>query len=542
MSLKRYQEVGREYEEGLIRSQGMELPHKEQKAKGKKVSGVVSMVHEGSAGGHKGKHLKGAVSDGESCAGTVKVREEDRWQKQQKAIAQVTAERDALRAERDALRAERDALQAEFAALQAQMLSDKKELDALRSECDDLRAQVGAPQGEGCAGVEGGWRSREESDAAARQAPTKERSRDLGVGKTGEREREINSPRGEKKCKRERGGVGCGTNDYAGRRCDAEEFVAFGEPRQTRRRAEKPLCEEVLLTDSNKVEKAIDMKQAIHFRNPNCTNTIDGPTHASEKLIRDLLKYFEEACLDPTKTGVIKTIERSNKKELGYTREAPAGLDPKKQGYTVAGENPLVEEHVTVHAVSRLLKAIRDDKEYCGYLIMYVQKEDIRKKLSAVFAEIYADMEETSDETGSIAGVLPGGLREKFQGDFFQIFWNPGMQACSSTHWDDTDSLLCLLQGQKKVEMAPNDAITETWGDDAEGKGARFSKQVPNHHTVTLGPGDSLFLPKGVWHRVTSTPNSLAISLGVATQFYIQNAAEHKQNEEWRKALRAARD
>jgi hypothetical protein len=300
----------------------------------------------------------------------------------------------------------------------------------------------------------------------------------------------------------------------------------------------------VLLTESNKAEKAIDMKQAVHFRKPHCTHTIDDPAPASDILIRELLKYLEEVSskdpTNPTKTGVIKTIERSNKKELGYTRETPAGLDRKKQGYTVSGENPLVEEHVTVHAVSRLLQAIRDDKEYCGYLIMYVQQEDIRKKLSALFAEIYVDMEETSDETGSIAFLLPGGLREKAIGDFFQIFWNPGMQSCSSTHWDDTDSLLCLLQGQKKVEMAPNDAITETWADDAEGKGARFSKQIPNHHTVTLGPGDSLFLPKGVWHRVTSTPNSLAISLGVATQFYLQNAAEHKENDGWKKALRAA--
>jgi len=525
MTLERYQEVGREYDEGLIRSQVMEPPQKEQKAKGKEVSGVVSMVHEGSAGGHKGKHLKGAMSDGESCAGTVNVREEDQWQKQKKAIEQVTAERDALRAE--------------CAALQAQMLCDKKELDALRSECDELRAQVGAPQGEGRAGVEGGeergrLRSLEESDAVARQAPTNKRSRDVVVGK-------INGPGAEKKCKRERGGVGCGTNDYAGR-CDAEGFVALDEPRQTRRRAEKPLCAEVLLTESNKAEDAIDMKQAIHFRKPNRTNTIADPAPASEKLIRHLLKYFEEACLDPTMKGVIKTIERSNKKELGYTRETPGGLDPENQGYTVAGENPRVEEHLTIQDVSRLLEAIRDDKEYCGYLIMYVQKEDIRRQLSAVFAEIYVDMEETSDETGSIAWKLPGGLREKFQGDFFQIFWNPGMQSCSSTHWDDTDSLLCLLQGQKKVEMAPNDAITETWGDDAEGKGARFSKHIPSTHTVTLGPGDSLFLPRGVWHRVTSTPNSIAISLGVASQFFIQNAEKHQENEEWKKALRAARD
>ena len=99
-----------------------------------------------------------------------------------------------------------------------------------------------------------------------------------------------------------------------------------------------------------------------------------------------------------------------------------------------------------------------------------------------------------------------------------------------------------FFRGQKKVEMTPNDAITETWWDDAEDKDARFSKQTPNHHTVTLGPGDSLFLPKEVWHRVTSTPNSLAISLGVATQFYTQNAAKHKENKEWRKILRAAPD
>jgi hypothetical protein len=63
--------------------------------------------------------------------------------------------------------------------------------------------------------------------------------------------------------------------------------------------------------------------------------------------------------------------------------------------------------------------------------------------------------------------------------------------------------------------MAPFDAIVETWGDDAQGKGRSFSKQIPQHHTLTLRPGDALFLPKMVWHRVTSTPDSLAISLGV---------------------------
>ena len=42
--------------------------------------------------------------------------------------------------------------------------------------------------------------------------------------------------------------------------------------------------------------------------------------------------------------------------------------------------------------------------------------------------------------------IYIGGLKEKLKGDFFQIFWNPGMSSCSSTHWDDNDSLLCILQ------------------------------------------------------------------------------------------------
>jgi hypothetical protein len=62
-------------------------------------------------------------------------------------------------------------------------------------------------------------------------------------------------------------------------------------------------------------------------------------------LIQSLLKYLQDVSVDARKTGLVKVIERSNKKELGYTRERPAGLDPKNKGYTVVGENPLVEEH-----------------------------------------------------------------------------------------------------------------------------------------------------------------------------------------------------
>ena len=86
----------------------------------------------------------------------------------------------------------------------------------------------------------------------------------------------------------------------------------------------------------------------------------------------------------------------------------------------------------------------------------------------------------------------------------------------------------CVYRGQKTVEMAPHDAIVETWGDDAQGKGRSFSKQIPQHHTLTLRPGDALFLPKVVWHRVTSTPDSLAISLGVYSTTLEALTQEHE--------------
>jgi len=41
---------------------------------------------------------------------------------------------------------------------------------------------------------------------------------------------------------------------------------------------------------------------------------------------------------------------------------------------------------------------------------------------------------------------LPGGLNQKDKGPFFQIFWNPGIETCSGTHFDDNPSLLCMIQ------------------------------------------------------------------------------------------------
>ena len=117
--------------------------------------------------------------------------------------------------------------------------------------------------------------------------------------------------------------------------------------------------------------------------------------------------------------------------------------------------------------------------------------------------------------------TLPGGLKEKFKGANFQIFWNPEIRTCSGTHWDDNDSLLVLVQGKKQVQLAPKGAPLPPWSE--RGTCGNCWSRVPpkslpgQHDEIILLPGEALFLPKGVWHRVTSDAHSLAFSFGVTT-------------------------
>ncbi len=61
----------------------------------------------------------------------------------------------------------------------------------------------------------------------------------------------------------------------------------------------------------------------------------------------------------------------------------------------------------TVAAVAELLELIRDDEDYCGYLILYAQQQEIRQLLrETFFSEIYIDA--VAGPANSIIFKLPG--------------------------------------------------------------------------------------------------------------------------------------
>lgn len=246
-------------------------------------------------------------------------------------------------------------------------------------------------------------------------------------------------------------------------------------------------------------------------------------------------------------------IERG--KGSGYNKENKF-LGPHKAAdrFKNIGENQHVEEYKSIGQVEQFLHGARDCSYY-GYINIYV-KDPVRKMLcDEFFAQIY-----TADELlGGGASpnkhkrrmvdqdlrTLPAGLKEKRRGDFFQIFWNCNIESCSGTHFDQNDSLLCMIQGKKTVELAPKDSPhMMRWGGD---KDVYWSRMAPtelepgNFATLDLYPGEALFLPEGVWHRVWSAPDSMAFSFGTTHNDLSEvNRRLARDVREWKRASRAA--
>eukprot|EP00802_Teleaulax_amphioxeia_P004861 Tamp_04865.p1 GENE.Tamp_04865~~Tamp_04865.p1 ORF type:complete len:576 (+),score=136.56 Tamp_04865:749-2476(+) len=261
-------------------------------------------------------------------------------------------------------------------------------------------------------------------------------------------------------------------------------------------------------------------------------------------LRKTLLECLEKA--DP-QDKVIEWRERS--KNSGFTSDNNyTGPDEDKQIYTCIGENSRCTVCEQAGQVAGLLRET-EAEDYKGYVIIYLLNQQVKEKVELDFYQYIYTCGYTGNHS-SVANTLPGGLQEKFMSDrgkFFQIFWNPGLETCSGTHWDQNDSILYMIQGTKTVEMAQKDAshdkpTLQKWG---EGDCKFFSRFAPSeagkglHDTITLRAGEALFLPTGVWHRVTSEPDSLAFSMGVTAQDISVDNLRKRENVE--EALAAAR-
>ena len=114
---------------------------------------------------------------------------------------------------------------------------------------------------------------------------------------------------------------------------------------------------------------------------------------------------------------------------------------------------------------------------------------------------------------GQVAGQprwpLPTGERN------IQFFWS--LEATDSrVHRDDTPSILVVLAGRKEVHLWLRRAAR---AEDSTAAERDQSTDTANpDQVVHLEPGDALFIPKKVWHRVQSDAATFALSFRVTAQ------------------------
>lgn len=88
-------------------------------------------------------------------------------------------------------------------------------------------------------------------------------------------------------------------------------------------------------------------------------------------------------------------------------------------------------------------------------------------------------------------------------------FWSvSGMRA--PVHYDDHDLIVIQLEGTKRwfVSNAPSELFNAWKGVDGN------ARALGPHETVDVAPGDLLYLPRGTFHTVDSTEESLHVAIG----------------------------
>ena len=96
-----------------------------------------------------------------------------------------------------------------------------------------------------------------------------------------------------------------------------------------------------------------------------------------------------------------------------------------------------------------------------------------------------------------------------------------GLNQVATTHFDHVHVFSVVLEGEKTWQMLPNQAIDADLMDLAEPNqapncrpGSHGLEANDNWSQVVLGPGQALFVPALMWHRVVSGPQgSVSINL-----------------------------
>ncbi|MFQ3594851.1 MAG: cupin-like domain-containing protein [Sphingomonadaceae bacterium] len=166
-------------------------------------------------------------------------------------------------------------------------------------------------------------------------------------------------------------------------------------------------------------------------------------------------------------------------------------------------------EHRTRMPWQQLLDLLAEDRTTNDFYVTANNGSVNRKALARLWDEI---------------GPVPGFLAKNRMGDGF--FWMGPRGTITPWHHDLTQNFLLQLAGEKRVTLAAPHATPAMQNHrhcfSRFGQEARPA-QGPETFTVTIGPGEILFIPVGWWHHV----EGLSMTIGMSfTNFVWDNDFE----------------
>lgn len=176
---------------------------------------------------------------------------------------------------------------------------------------------------------------------------------------------------------------------------------------------------------------------------------------------------------------------------------------------------------LNVHAISRSLRFgdfvdLVETKRRGNDAYLVANNDGLREKLP-----------ELARDLGFFGGLLD---RRRLDGRVY-LWYGPG-GTVTPLHHDTANILFCQVRGKKRFTLIDpwwtqlvRDCVSFYSFIDAERPDLRrcpYLSRVPRL-TVTLGPGQALFLPAGWWHHVRSLSVSVSVSL---TNFALPNPGD----------------